>query len=534
MSTDPRGASDPLDASTDPLDVIPPSLPIGKDALPILEADPNPVVGVALDGTIQYANPQAEAAFGWTRDELIGRPVETLVPQALAAAHVAHRTAFVDTPAARPMGIGLDLAARRRNGSEFPVEISLVPLDTPGGTLILATVVDITARRALESQLFEARKMESIGRLSGGIAHDFNNILTAIIGFADLALSAPPGADLTGDLTTIREAAQRAAGLTHQLLAFGRRQVLRPQFVDPNDIINATEPMLRRLIGERIDLIVSMAPQSGTIQVDPTQLGQVIMNLALNGRDAMPDGGRLIIRSERAHFDETDLSRHADIPPGDYLVISVGDTGVGMDAATRAHIFEPFFTTKEVGKGTGLGLATTYGIVKQSGGHIWVYSEEGKGTTFRIYFPEVERDEAENRDSGPTRAGATQSHQILFVEDEPMLRELTRRVLVNAGFNVLEAANAGEALELADRPEVDLDLLLSDVVMPGLSGVALADALRRRLPHLRVLLMSGYAEEIVLAEQSSYAFVAKPFTPQVLLDAILDALVEPVSYGRGS
>jgi PAS domain S-box-containing protein len=511
------------------------SLPmIGKDTLPILEAGPNPVVGVDTAGIIRYANPQAAEAFGWPREELLGRPVETLVPGALAQVHVAHRSGFVKTPMTRLMGIGLDLAARRRDGTEFPVEISLVPLETPDGLLVLATVVDITARRALESQLFEARKMESIGRLSGGIAHDFNNILTGIIGFADLALSAPPGSDVTSDLRTIKEAAQRAAGLTQQLLAFGRRQVLRPQLVDPNDVIKATEPMLRRLIGERIELTVSMQPEPGTIQVDPNQLGQVIMNLALNARDAMAGGGRLIIRSERAHFDDTDLSRHSEIPPGDYIVISVGDTGTGMDAETKKQIFEPFFTTKEVGKGTGLGLATTYGIVKQSGGYIWVYSEPGQGTTFRIYFPDVtETKQGVREEPVKIALAAPQSHQILFVEDEPMLRRLTRRVLVEAGFQVLEAANAAQALEFADRPEVDLDLLLTDVVMPGMSGVELADKLRRRLPGLRVLLMSGYAEEIVLAEESQYAFVAKPFTPQTLLDAVLDALVDSVAYGRG-
>ena len=236
----------------------------------------------------------------------------------------------------------------------------------------------------------------------------------------------------------------------------------------------------------------------------------------------MPEGGRLIIRSERADFDDTDLSRHSEIPPGDYIVISVADTGTGMDAATKAHIFEPFFTTKELGKGTGLGLATTYGIVKQSGGYIWVYSEPGQGTTFRIYFPDLTERSQGVRETKPKTPRVLRSHQILFVEDEPMLRDLTRRVLMEAGFSVLEAANAAQALEFAGRPEVDLDLLLTDVVMPGMSGVELADTLRRRLPGLRVLLMSGYTEEIVLAEDSDYAFVAKPFTPQSLVDAVLE------------
>ena len=505
---------------------------IGDAALPILEADPNAVIGVDAAGVILYANPQVEATFGWPPSELVGKSVDQLVPVELAGGQAAHRSAFTAAPAPRPMGIGLDLSARRRDGTEFPVEISLVPLDGPRGPIVLATVVDITARRALEGQLFEARKLESIGRLSGGIAHDFNNILTAIIGFADLALASPAGSDLTSDLTTIREAAQRASGLTQQLLAFGRRQILRPQLVNPNEVITATEPMLRRLIGEQIEVTVSIRPDVGSIQVDPTQLGQVILNLALNARDAMPGGGHLVIRSERATLDDTDLSRHAEIPAGSYVVISVADTGTGMDAETKAHIFEPFFTTKEVGQGTGLGLATTYGIVKQSNGYIWVYSEPGRGTSFRIYFPQAEAPKVEEVVAKPHSIGPPHSHQVLLVEDEPMLLVLTRRVLTEAGFDVIEASNAAEALELAQRPEVSLDLLLTDVVMPGMSGVQLADRLRTLIPGIRALLMSGYAEEIVLGESTDYAFIAKPFTPQALLDAVVDALVDSVAYGQ--
>jgi two-component system, cell cycle sensor histidine kinase and response regulator CckA len=508
---------------------------ISGDALPILEASPNAVLGVSPAGSIVYVNPRVEETFGWEPGELLGRPVEILVPAALAGHHKAHRDSFVGHPTARPMGIGLDLAARRKDGTEFPVEISLVPLETSSGLLVLATIVDITARRALESQLFEARKMESIGRLSGGIAHDFNNILTAIIGFAELAL-AKPDEDATFELTTIKEAAQRAAGLTQQLLAFGRKQILRPQLVDPNSVIANTEPMLRRLIGENIEVVVSTTTDVGTIKVDPTQLGQVILNLAINGRDAMPEGGRLVIRSERAHFDDTDLSRHFEIGPGNYVVLSVADTGIGMDAETRAHIFEPFFTTKEVGKGTGLGLATTYGIVKQSGGYIWVYSEVGHGTTFRIYFPAMAEMDRETPGAEPPARGYFPRHRILLVEDEPMLRELARRVLAGANFDVVTAASATEALGLVrNRPpsEASIELLVSDVVMPGMSGSELAVQMRDLIPGLRVLLMSGYTEAVITAGMiEGQAFVAKPFTPQTLLAAVDNTLSEPLLERR--
>jgi two-component system, cell cycle sensor histidine kinase and response regulator CckA len=510
---------------------------IGPDALPILEASPNAVIGVAPDGTIVYANPHVEATFGYEPGELIGRLIETLVPAALSGHHKDHRDSFVAHPTARPMGIGLDLSARRKDGTEFPVEISLVPIKTPTGMLVLATVVDITARRALESQLFEARKMESIGRLSGGIAHDFNNILTAIIGFAELAL-ARPEEDATFELTTIKEAAQRAAGLTQQLLAFGRKQILRPQLVDPNSVIATTEPMLRRLIGENIEVVVSTTTDVGTIKVDPTQLGQVILNLAINARDAMPEGGRLAIRSERAHFDDTDLSRHFEIGPGDYVVLSVTDTGIGMDDETKARIFEPFFTTKEVGKGTGLGLATTYGIVKQSGGYIWVYSEVGHGTTFRIYFPAMTETDREVAESMPRIREARVRRRVLLVEDEPMLRELARRVLAGAEFDVLIAGSPAEALELVrDRPdaEASIELLVSDMVMPGMSGSELANRLRDMVPGLRVLLMSGYTEAMITAGTTEgQAFVAKPFTPQGLLAAVDETLAEPQLDSRSN
>jgi two-component system, cell cycle sensor histidine kinase and response regulator CckA len=499
-------------------------LPVGRDALPILEASPNPIVAVrASDGQILYANPQVEATFGWPATELIGGTVERLVPQALHDRHVAHRADFAAHPVARPMGTGLDLAGVRRDGSQFPVEISLLPLETAEGLVVLATLVDISSRRRLEEELFEARKMESIGRLSGGIAHDFNNILTAIIGFADLALARPPEDDGTFELTTIRQAAQRAAGLTQQLLAFGRRQVMRPEVIDPNHVISDTEPLLRRLIGEQIEILVSLTPSLGRIKVDPTQLGQVILNLAINARDAMPDGGRLVIRSQKTHLDARDVPRHPELGPGDYVVISVSDTGIGMDKATQAHIFEPFFTTKEVGKGTGLGLATTYGIVKQSGGNIWLYSEPGRGTTFRIYFPIVEAPE-EAMQQERSRTPVATRPRVLLVEDEPILRELARRILAGAGYEVEDAPNPGVALDMAERPEADFGLLVSDVVMPQMTGADLARRLRLIDPGLPVVLMSGYAQELVTSSGEDYVFVAKPFTATSLLDAVACAL----------
>jgi PAS domain S-box/PAS domain S-box len=363
----------------------------------VLEASPNAVVAIDESGLVVYANPQVAATFGFDVAELIGQPVEMLLPSRVWERHVDQRREFMEEPTARPMGIGLDLSGRRANGSEFPVEISLSPVRTADGILAFATVVDITARKSLQQELLQAQKMESIGRLAGGIAHDFNNMLSAIRGHVDILLddvSVAGGAidstEVHASLEAIRDASERAASLTAQLLAFSRQQVLQPQVLDVQAVVAGLDPMLRRLIGERVQLTTVIDPATGTLRGDPGQFDQILLNLVVNARDAVSDGGEIVIEAGNATIAPDDAVEHFDVPPGEYVVVSVSDNGSGIDHATREHIFEPFFTTKAVGKGTGLGLATIYGIVRQSGGHIWLYSEPGMGTTFKLFFPRVD------------------------------------------------------------------------------------------------------------------------------------------------
>jgi PAS domain S-box-containing protein len=341
----------------------------------VLEASPDSIIAADTQGTITYVNPQTEESFGYTRGELLGQSVERLLPERVAKGHVAQRNEFMIQPIARPVGIGLELAGRRKDGSEFPVEISLSPVKTDEGLQVFATVVDITARKSAESQLLQAQKLESIGRLAGGIAHDFNNMLFAISGYAemltqDLSPAAPGEFDREAALRSVEaitQATERATVLTSQLLAFGRRRLVSPRVLDLNDRIMAIEPMLRPLIGEQIHLELDLDPDIGHIQADPGQLDQILVNLVVNARDAMPDGGTVTIETGSALFDEVNANEAFEVPAGRYVLMAVSDTGLGMDPTTRDHIFEPFFTTKELGKGTGLGLATIYGIVRQAG-----------------------------------------------------------------------------------------------------------------------------------------------------------------------
>jgi PAS domain S-box-containing protein len=372
----------------------------------VLDASPNAVIAIDAQGWIRYANPQVEATFGYTGAELIGEPVERLLPDRLAVRHGAHREGFIDHPVARPMGIGLDLAGRRKDGSEVPIEISLALVETAGGLQVFATIVDITARKAAESELLQAQKLESIGRLAGGIAHDFNNMLFTIQGYAelltaDLAPAARGGFDADRALLSVNaiiQAAELATRLTAQLLAFGRQRVVTPKVLDLNLAVTAVEPMVRPLIGEGVRLILKLDPTVGHVRADAGQLDQILVNLVVNARDAMPDGGSVTIETTDAAVDEPRMvDRRAverlEIEPGPYVLLAVTDTGAGIDLATRKHIFEPFFTTKDRGKGTGLGLATTYGILRQAGGHIRLDSEPGRGSTFKLYFPRVDVDD---------------------------------------------------------------------------------------------------------------------------------------------
>jgi PAS domain S-box-containing protein len=494
----------------------------------ILDSSPLPIIVVDRLRRVLFWSRAAEQLFGYTAAEVMGQrsPVvppdqssegKALMPRVLAGASIVEQ----------------ELPSHTKDGHPLNVRAHFAPIADEAGRILgaISLMEDTSEIDRLQAELFEARKLESVGRLAGGIAHDFNNMLTAIIGFADLSLDEPPTTDLTEYVTGIRDAAERAAGLTHQLLAFSRRQMLQPQVLAVNDVASGVESMLRRLIGEQIELKIDLDPDAGYLRADRSQLEQVILNLTLNSRDAMPAGGRLVVQTGHHHYARSSRIRPRELEPGDYVTISVSDTGIGMDAETRDHIFEPFFTTKSRGRGTGLGLATTYGIIKQSGGSVLVESEPGHGTTFHIYFPLVMREalivgESASRTESLAPAGR-RSGRILLVEDEPGLRDIAQRVLARAGFDVTAAAGPDEAILAAETMTERLDLLLTDVVMPGMRGPELAIRLRSSRPGLRVLLVSGYAEEIVEGgRDDSLPFLAKPFSAESLLTAV-DAALSP-------
>ena len=392
---------------------------------------------------------------------------------------------------------------------------------------VWGTQRDVTEQRHLEEQFRQSQKMEAVGQLAGGIAHDFNNLLTAILGNTQLLLrELPPGDSMRDDVEEIRKASERAASLTRQLLAYSRRQMLQPEVLDLNVVMAEMDKMLRRLIGEHIDLVAVFAPDLGRVRADPNQIEQVIVNLAVNARDAMPDGGKLTIGTANVDLDESFAQAHLGSVPGSYAMLAVTDTGVGMDAAVRAHLFEPFFTTKEVGKGTGLGLATVYGIVKQSGGYISVYSEPGHGSSFKIYLPRIATP-AEPPAAALKGGPAPGSETVLVVEDEPAVLTLSRRALEAQGYVVLAASDADAALRVVERHGGMIHLLLTDVVMPGLSGHELADRLTAQRPGIRVLYMSGYPGDAVVQHgtlPSGSAFLQKPFSPDGLARKVRDVL----------
>jgi signal transduction histidine kinase/ActR/RegA family two-component response regulator len=390
-----------------------------------------------------------------------------------------------------------------------------------------------------QGQLEQIQKMDAIGRLAGGVAHDFNNLLTVILGRTEILLEPlPPEDPMRRGIELIRRTAGRAAELTRQLLAFSRKQVLEPVVLDLNTVATEMKDMLGRLIGEDIALLTTPSPGLGRVKADRGQIEQVLMNLAVNARDAMPQGGRLILETAEVELDEEYARRHVGARPGPHVMLAVSDTGTGIPREIRSQIFEPFFTTKEPGKGTGLGLATVYGIVKQSGGYIEVESEPGRGTTFRIYLPRFDAPSAAG-DRGPRPAAATGGTEtILLVEDEEGVRELARDILRANGYTVLEARNGPEALLICERHQGPLDLLLTDVVMPRMSGRELAERLAPLRPDLRVLYMSGYTDDAVIRHGvlgAGTAFLQKPFTPAVLVQRVretLDTAPEPAAAAR--
>jgi PAS domain S-box-containing protein len=478
----------------------------------------------AADGRFLDCNEAFAQLFGYTREELLALPAHVLYPGGKEERE-ARRAQFRKTP----QELDMEMCYRRKDGSLVWIiqNVSLVQ-DEEDGDVTEGTMVDTTERHLLEERLRQSQKMEAIGKLAGGVAHDFNNLLTVIQGYSRMVFErSRKDAETCEQVRRIEGAAEKAAALTRQLLAFSRKQVLQPRVLNLNGLVQDLDSMLRRLIGEDIELLTSTPANLRPVKADPSQLEQIIMNLVVNARDAMPKGGKLTLETANADLDERYAAEHPGVTPGEYVMLAVSDTGTGMSRETQAHIFEPFFTTKEMGRGTGLGLSTVYGIVQQSGGHIWVYSEVDHGTTFKIYFPRS-AEALEVAAGAPSTASASHgSEVILLVEDDDLVRNLTREILSACGYTVLAPENVKVARALGEAQGAKIQLLLTDVIMPTMNGRELAQALLARHPGMKVLYMSGYAENAIVhhgvLDEGTY-FLEKPFTPSALAAKVREVL----------
>jgi PAS domain S-box-containing protein len=521
----------------------------------LLHTAPDAIVGVNSAGRIVLVNAQTVRLFGYTSEELVDQPIELLVPDRARDLHPVHRAGYFEKPRQRPMGTGTNLAGRRKDGTEFPAEISLSAIDTEDGLLVSAAIRDVSERieaqaerdrltsqaerERMESELHQAQRLESLGQLAGGVAHDFNNLIAVIVNYAafvrdEAIANIETGADterwevIRQDVEQIERAGERATRLTHQLLAFARRKVVRPEVIDLNRVVGEVEQILRRTIGEHVELVVSLGAQLSPVLADPGQIEQVLLNLALNSRDAMPTGGILNIDTQNVTVDALYAHRHPGLATGACVRLRVSDTGVGMSQEVVHRAFEPFFTSKPPGEGSGLGLATVHGIINQAGGHVHIYSEPGIGTTITALLPAVDASVAAPDARARVRP-VVGGETILVVEDEEAMREVTRRMLSRSGYRVLTAANGHEALAIARDHGDAIQLLITDVIMPQMLGKEVAEQIHAIRPDLPVLFMSGYAQPILASQgtlERGVTLLEKPFSEPVLLAevrAVLDA-----------
>jgi two-component system cell cycle sensor histidine kinase/response regulator CckA len=495
--------------------------PIGfRDLNSVLDAMREGLQVIDREWRYVYLNDAAAAHGQCPREELIGRTMMECYPGISQTEMFGLLRRCMDggVPAS------IENEFKYPDGTSRTFELRIQPCDA--GITVLS--IDVTERRKLEAQFRHAQKMEAVGNLAGGVAHDFNNLLSVILTYTSLALEdLKPGDPLRLDIEEMKRAGERGGELTRQLLAFSRQQVLLPQILDLNHVVLGMEKMLRRLLGEGVELSLLTSHALGAIEADPGQVEQVIMNLVVNARDAMPKGGQISIETKNAGLDAAYTSEHFGVAPGPYVMLAVTDTGFGMDAATRERIFEPFFTTKEKGKGTGLGLSTVFGIVKQTRGHVWVYSEPGKGTTFRVYFPRTDRSVDRPLSAPPAPVTLNGTETVLVAEDEDQVRAIVRSILRRHGYNVLEADNGGEALLICEKYTAKIDLLVTDVVMPRMSGRELAERLAPLRPGMKVLYLSGYTEDSIVHHgvlDSGIAFLEKPITPGALLRKVRSVL----------
>jgi two-component system, cell cycle sensor histidine kinase and response regulator CckA len=496
----------------------------------LVENSSDAILLVDTQARVVYMAPSSTRHLGWTQDQLVGKSILDFIHAEDFEVATASLGQVLQRPGASATA---EVRFHHADGSWRTMEgVGVNRLDDPSVRAIVVTARDITERRRLEAQLRHSQKMEAVGQLAGGVAHDFNNLLTAILGYCNLLLDEMPAeAPQRPDLEEIRSAGERAAALTRQLLAFSRRQMLQPRTLGLNDLVRQLGRLLQRLIGEDVELVMQLSADLLPVRVDPASIEQALISLAANARDAMPTGGRLTIETSNVELGNGYTEEHAVVVPGPYVRLSLADTGRGMDAATVARVFEPFFTTKEQGKGGGLGLATVYGIVKQSGGYIWVNSEQGRGTVFKMYFPPARSEAAAAGGVGRSEDARRGWETVLLVEDEDAVRALAREVLRRHGYAVLEARHGVDALRIAERHGDDIHLMITDVVMPHMSGRDLAQRLSAVRPRMKVLFMSGYTDHAVVHRDLTpgTAFLEKPFTPDIFAHKVRHVLDTPTS-----